>query len=98
MPFFGYERHYLLVPSILTKFLDITVMPCETLPMSTYHYPAENFNHRLLALAERIERGVTDDHNANLLKSIHKIASFADDYRSVYCLAIKRVIEAERTQ
>ena len=68
--------------------------------MSTYHYPAENgnFNRRLIALADKIAEGVNDDHNADLLKSIHKIARYAEDYRSVYMLAVKRVLEAERQE
>lgn len=66
--------------------------------MSTYHYPAENgnFNRRLVALAERIEAGVNDDHNADKLKAIYKIARLAQDYRTVYCDAVKRVMEGER--
>jgi hypothetical protein len=67
--------------------------------MTSHHYPAENgnFNKRLVSLAERIEAGIIDDTNATLLRSAWKISRLASDFRGVYCMAVSRVINAERS-
>lgn len=54
------------------------------------------FKSRLVYLAEELAANAADDSRANILRSVHKIARLASDYRSVYVDACRRILEAER--
>ena len=62
----------------------------------TYKRRNHAFNARLVSLAERIKTEAADDSWAPKIRSIYKIARLAQDYRTVYCDAVKRVMEGER--
>jgi hypothetical protein len=58
--------------------------------MSVYKRRNPTFDARLVFIANTLEANAADDAIASLLKSIHRIASLASDYRAVYCDAVRR--------
>jgi hypothetical protein len=66
--------------------------------MSTYTRPNYEFKARLVFMADALTVNAQDDRNASILKAIYKIARLAQDYRTVYCDAVKRVMEWERAK
>ena len=64
-----------------------------TLDDMTYKRPNKAYK---TYLSETLKQNAAEDSRASTLRSIHRIARLASDYRGVYCDAVKRVMEFER--